>query len=128
MLKKLLVVGCLLLSGCGPIFTFHPEQAGPFPDNYKEIIKGHIERTYFDPYSLRSVSITTPHEGVWGPRSGYRVCVECNAKNRMGGYIGMSRQQYLIARGSVVVAADGYMICDQAPFNDYSPWPEMEGR
>ena len=127
-MKKLVVVAFLLLTGCGPIFTFHPEQAGPYPDNYKEIIKAHIERTFFDPYSLRNVSISTPHEGVRGFLSGYRVCLECNAKNRMGGYIGLKRQQYLINNGQVVSAADGHMICDSPPYNDYAPWPEMEGK
>jgi len=125
MLKKLLVVGCLLLSGCA---GFNPEAAGPFPENWKEIVKSHIERTYFDPYSLRSVSVSTPHEGVWGPWSGYRVCLECNAKNRMGGYIGLNRQQIIIAQGSVIAATDGHLICNTPPYNNYTPWPEMEGK
>ena len=128
MMKKLIVVACLLLTGCAPIFTFHPEQAGPYPDNYKEIIRAHIERTFFDPYSLRSVRISNPHEGVFATTSGYRVCLEANAKNRMGGYIGLRRLTYLINSGQVVSSMDGGYICDNPPYNDYAPWPEMEGK
>ena len=133
-MKKLIALAALaMLSSCAQyapeaVSTFIPESAGPPPENYKAIVRAHIERTYFDPYSLRSVAISAPHKGVSGARSGYWVCVECNGKNRMGAYAGLKRTGYLVANGSVVDSADTAFPCYSEPYNVMQAWPEMEGK
>lgn len=119
-----IIVVAWMLTGCAA--KYNDDMAGPFPAHYKQIIKNHIERTYFDPYSLRSVSISaTPSSGVFAYQSGWWVCVECNGKNRMGGYVGLERKAYLIAQNQVAMTLDG-MLCDTPPRNNFQPWPEME--
>jgi hypothetical protein len=80
---------------------------GPYPDNYQEIIKTYMENLLFDPYSAVYSNWQGPAQGYSGGRLiqtayGYRVCVDINAKNRMGGYVGKKRQYFLINNGRVV--------------------------
>jgi len=125
--RLILLVVAVMLSGCAPA-QFNINEAGPYPDNYKEIVRGYIEHTFFDPYSLRSVIISTPHSGSMAWRSGWWVCFECNAKNRMGGYTGLKRKALLLAQGNVVMNFEDMQLCTIPPYNDLSPWPEMEGK
>ncbi len=112
-----------LISGCA--VTPNPEAIGPYPSDYKETIKAHILRTYFDPYSVRSASVSMPREGHLFFQQGWIVCLEANAKNRMGGYIGIKRTAYLINRRSVVQTMDNAPLCDNSNTYLY-PWPELE--
>jgi len=117
----------LSLSGCASKWTL--EGAGPYPDNYKEVVAAHVKQNYFDPYSLRDVQISEPTPGVFGMLQGYWVCFQCNAKNRMGGYIGMSRTGYLIDRDHVKFTLNNDSRCyRQAPYNVLYAWSEMEGK
>lgn len=113
----------LILSACA--VKPDPEAAGPYPSNYKEILKRHIEESFYDPYSIRSVSISGPQMGHLYFRQGWIVCLEANAKNRLGGYVGLSRDAYLINRGQVVNMMEEAPFCDDLTL---SPWPEMEGK
>ena len=123
--RNLLTAGVFaaLVSGCA--VTPNPEAIGPYPQDYKEILKTHILRTYFDPYSLRSVSVSQPIQGHLYFQQGWIVCLEVNAKNRMGGYIGLQRTAYLLNRGTVVQTMEEAQLCDNVQVS-YSPWPELE--
>lgn len=117
----------LSLSGCAATWTL--EGAGPYPNNYKEVMKSYIKQTFFDPYSLRDVQISYPTPGVFGMLQGYWVCLQCNAKNRMGGYTGLSRNAYLIDNSRVKFTLTDDRRCYQTdPYNKLYAWAEMEGK
>jgi len=78
-------LGMLLILTTGCAVTANPQAIGPFPDGYKEVIKAHILRTFYDPYSIRSALLSYPTEGHLFFRQGWIVCFQANAKNRMGG-------------------------------------------
>ena len=113
----------LLLVGCA--VTPNPEAIGPYPSDYKETLKAYVLRTYFDPYSIRSVAVSQPIQGHLFFQQGWIVCLESNAKNRMGGYIGLQRTAYLLNRGNVAHAMEKAPLCDNAQVS-YSAWPELE--
>ena len=112
----------VLVSGC---VTPDPDAIGPYPYDYKETIKAHVLRSYFDPYTIRNVSVSEPRQGHLLFQQGWIVCLEANAKNRMGGYTGLQRTAYLINRGKVVQTASQAALCDDARIS-YTPWPELE--
>jgi len=127
-MKKLIALAAVaMLSSCAATWT--QEGAGPYPDNYKEVVAAHIKQTYFDPYSLRDVRISEPTPGVLAMAQGYNVCLQANGKNRMGGYTGLKRTSCLINNQRVIFAINNDRRCyDNAPYNVLYPWPEMEGR
>lgn len=114
--KSILLIGfataslIYMLSACATMPT--QEQIanadyGPFPGNYQEIIKSYMERLLFDPYSAVYSNWRGPAQGFSGGNFvqtayGYRVCVDINAKNRMGGYVGTKRRYFLINSDRVV--------------------------
>jgi len=113
----------VLISGCA--VTPNPEAIGPYPSDYREIIKSHVLRTFFDPYSIRSASVSQPIQGHLLFQQGWIVCLEANAKNRMGAYIGVQRTAYLLNRGSVVQTMNKAPLCNNPQVN-FAPWPELE--
>lgn len=85
---------------------------GSYPDNYEQIVKDHFSATLFDPYSVVYNSIRPPVKQMWGDRIDgarydYNVCVNLNAKNRMGGYVGATTSAVMIHNGVVVQVIDG---------------------
>lgn len=112
-----------LLTGCA--VTPNPDAIGPYPSDYKGNLKSHILRTFFDPYSIRSASVSQPIQGHIFFQQGWIVCLELNAKNRMGGYIGLQRTAYLLNRGNIVQTMEKAPLCNAAKLS-YSPWPELE--
>lgn len=88
-------------------------------------MKAYIKENYFDPYSMRDVEISKPEKGHMGLNNGYILCVKMNAKNRNGGYTGMSRTGYLIRNDVVIMNETNSLYCDRATF---TKWPEMEGK
>ena len=94
---------------------------GPYPDNYKQIIKDFAVEIFYDPYSLRSVSITKPRK----EQSGWIVCLRLNAKNRVGGYTGVESNTILIDNNEVIGWEKGLSLCEGRNL-DYKPWPELE--
>lgn len=119
----LLAVCGLILTGCA--VTPNQNEIGPYPASYEKIVKTHILRTFFDPYSIRSASISEPVQGHLLFQQGYIVCVELNAKNRMGGYIGLQKTAYLLNRDTVVQTMTKAPLCNSPQLN-FSPWPELE--
>jgi len=127
-MKRLIVAAVLLsLSGCAVKWT--QEGAGPYPDNYREVVAAHMKQSYFDPYTLRDVQIGEPIPGVFGMLQGYLVCVQANARNRLGGYVGLARNSYLIdnTRVKFAISKDNRCYRDEKLSKLY-PWPEMEGK
>ena len=115
----------LLVAGCGsPRIT--AAQAGAPPQNYRAVLRSFIRTNYFDPYSLRDVAVSEPVPGRMMLRSGWIVCFQANAKNRMGGYAGLRQTAFLFQGDELVESPDANAIaCEGVPL---APWPEMEGR
>jgi hypothetical protein len=113
----------LLVTACA--VTPNQDEIGPFPSDYRDIVKNHLLRTLFDPYSVRSASISLPTQGHLLFRQGWIVCVELNAKNRMGGYVGLQRTAYLINRGSIAQSMEKAPLCDGNQLA-YNKWPDIE--
>lgn len=119
----LVVLGAaLVLEGCAAGSTADPGKVGPYPDNYKQIVATHVRAEFFDPYSMRDVSIAAPFQARLFFQDGWIVCLRANAKNRMGGYTGIQEQGYLIRDGAVVLEGDQA----NCPSQQYTEWPEME--
>lgn len=112
-----------LLSGCA--VTLNPDAVSPSPTNYRQTIKAYVFRTYFDPYSIRSAFISQPIYGYLSSRQGWIVCLESNAKNIMGSYIGIQRTAYLLDQDNEVYTMENAPLCDHSQIT-YFPWPELE--
>jgi len=108
------------MSGC---MTVKPdsEAIGPYPSNYKEIVKEYVEKSYFDPYSMKSVAITHPVEGHLYFQQGWIVCLQANAKNKIGGYTGLKRNALLINNYSVTQSMTNAPLCKNSQLS-YFPW------
>ena len=120
---KSIILAFLILTvttGCAQRMNF-----GPFPSDHKDIVRDYIKKQYFDPYSLRDVKISNVTSGHLGYTQGWVLCLECNAKNRMGGYSGLRRDLLLINDGQVVKTQENSRSCDSDVFT-MTPWPEME--
>jgi hypothetical protein len=116
------VIACLGIATCAAPPA--PQQsAGPAPENYKAILKAHIEKSYFDPYSVRNVAVSKPTLGKIGSEPGWVVCLQSNAKNRMGGYVGLKKDAYLIRNGIIINSETEAPVCEALQLE---PWPEIE--
>ena len=98
---------------------------GPYPKNYRLIIKDYVEKSFYDPYSLKSVSISEPASGHIMMQQGWVVCLQANAKNRMGGYTGIKFTAFLINNDSVIISDNNFQDCRNLT---YSPWKELESK
>jgi hypothetical protein len=85
-----------------------------------------------DPYSIRSARISDPHPiRDNNGRPVHLVCVELNAKNRLGAYTGLERVPFAIADGVLSVPHDRKGVrlmsgdCYRYPVN-LRPFPELE--
>jgi len=124
-MKKLIVIAALaIMAGCA---QYNPQSAGPPPADHKATVEAYIKSSFFDPYSIRDAAISDPLPGIMFYQSGYIVCFQANAKNRMGGYTGLHRTAVLI-RGDVVISyLNGDARCYTPEFA-MQAWPEMEGK
>lgn len=92
---------------------------GTYPIDYKEIVESYMRKALFDPYSAVYEHRRGPSIGYVGgnfveTQYGYRVCVDLNAKNRMGGYVG-SRTQFFMTKNGIVTfqtEADTEQLCN----------------
>ena len=114
---SLLILLVLLILGCAGVQTPTYEQLdkadyGKFPENSKEIVTKYISSNLIDPYSAVFSGWQGPSKGwyadYWGKNIsfGYRVCVQVNAKNRMGGYTGQ-KLYFIFFRDGNIVAREG---------------------
>jgi hypothetical protein len=92
------VILCLLLAACavreGNLKIFDSQRAASASE--RAAIVADIKGNYFDPYSIRDAQISSAVEGTGldGSKSPPMICVDDNAKNRMGGYTGKSATVY----------------------------------
>jgi hypothetical protein len=108
----LLLVGC---AGAGGQYAAQSQNAGPYPDNYREIARGWLRSALVDPHSVQDLTISEPHLGtMWlgllngGRAPGWATCVTFNAKNRLGGYTGLQTQVLWIVNEQLVgIEIDG---------------------
>jgi hypothetical protein len=116
-----------ILVGCTPPPPVDAGHAGPYPENYKAAMADYIKTNFFDPYTLRDVKITKPFPARNGFGIGWGVCLTLNAKNRMGGYIGLDTDFYIVT-GSRVEQQDRLVpfVGDQCAGQVGEPWPEMD--
>jgi hypothetical protein len=124
--ENLMLIACAtaLLVGCAARIS--ESDAGPRPHDYKASLKAYVAQSFYDPYSLRSIGVTELVPGRFGVLgSGWIVCLQANAKNRMGGYTGLQRTSYLFQGDNIVMSGEYANACEGVPF---FPWPEMEDR
>jgi hypothetical protein len=89
---SLLISGCVARPSVQQVAT---ADYGQPPSNYQESIRGRISPSLFDPYSavyqfaapVRKWTRESPFESF---RPGWAVCGTVNAKNRFGGYVGIT--------------------------------------
>ena len=119
----LLVIVPIVLASCAAQMKIDPNLSGPFPNNYQKILEAHSIETYFDPHSLRDVSISSPDRGFMNGMQGWVVCMKANGKNRNGAYAGMQTTAYLIHDGVIVSSLPESPVCN---YEKFVPWPEMQ--
>jgi hypothetical protein len=113
----LIVVALVGLIGCAAAHKPTPEQIavadyGSYPEDYRQIVEDYMKKILIDPYSAVYEDWHGPSKGYFydmsGTYYGYRVCVEINSKNRMGGYVGSKPFFFMIKDGRVVKMEGGY--------------------
>lgn len=123
-MKTKIVAGLIAVALAGCV-TANPEQIGPFPTNYEQAVETYVKENFFDPYSMRDVSLSVPQQGHLYFQQGWISCLEANAKNRFGAYTGLKRTALLINNGRVVQSMPDAPLCQQV---GVSPWSRLEGR
>ncbi len=125
----LIAAGALLVAGCTVTNPTTPEVTaaaiGAAPTNYVDQIIADVKTSYFDPYSIRSAERTAPFPTEHVTAGHYWVvCVRANARNRMGGYVGIKTEAYGFRNG-VFVEKSGHpeTYCQGRQF---IPFPELE--
>ncbi len=119
----------LCMSGCasGPSSPDGSAAAttARLPDNYRQMVAAHVRETFFDPYSIRDASISSPVAGVNIYGQTNTVCVRANAKNRMGAYAGIRSTAVVFNADKITTSNQEYadMICGGG---SYMPFPEIE--
>jgi hypothetical protein len=118
------------LAGCQTAAQQTPEAVAEatraLPTNYRQMIVDRSKQEFFDPYSIRDVSISAPIPGTSFMGAVVTVCMRANAKNRMGGYTGLQATAFVFREGRITTTAGGdhgYIACEGAI---YGPFPEIE--
>lgn len=81
---------------------------GIYPKNYQDIVKAYFAQRLKDPESARYTNFRAPAKDVQSDVStmqityGYSTCVDINAKNSYGGYVG-ARQYWLFIRNGQII-------------------------
>lgn len=114
----------LMLGGCGNYQNLPPPAVATltdFPTDYRQQIVKQVRTTFFDPYSIRDAEISEPFLN----KSVIAVCIKANAKNRMGGYIGIRPTAYYFKNGGFAFSESDFapVVCDKAK---YGPFPEID--
>lgn len=108
-MKKLSVVVAFLLAGCATNVTSDlvaAADAGPMP-NSQEFITQMLSRTLVDPDSVKALSVGEATKcgkrtASYQPVYGWCITYQYNAKNRMGGYTGLSSHEVMVRDGKAI--------------------------
>lgn len=114
----------VMLGGCGNYQNLPPPAVATMtdlPTDYRQQIVKQVRTTFFDPYSIRDAEISEPFPN----KSVIAVCIKMNAKNRMGGYIGIKPTAYYFKNGGFAFSETDFapVVCDKAK---YGPFPEID--
>jgi len=115
-------VAAIALAGCTS--TGSIEDAGPPPENYRQIVVQHLRASLFDPHSVQDAAISVPrvHNSLSGAK--WNVCFRGNAKNRLGGYTGLRETLFVIENGRII-ASDNVYGASTCAGAQYQPFPEL---
>ena len=116
----LIFLGLLFLSGCATTnSTYAPTDEeiakanyGEKPTQYKQKIEAYVKSSLFDPESAQFTNYSAPKkdwlskfEGFGGVKYfGWLVCVDVNAKNHYGGYVGRERNFFIFQGNEITYA------------------------
>ncbi|MCG2739114.1 MAG: hypothetical protein L6300_02615 [Syntrophaceae bacterium] len=103
----------LLVAGCATIPTQQEianlNYGEPITIDYQSVIKDYFEKVLFDPYSAhydfgnpRTFWMKEPPLYGGGLYAGYMVIVGVNARNRMGGYVGMQEYGFIFKDNQII--------------------------
>lgn len=90
------------------------------PDNYKSLIIQSVRKDFFDPYSIRSAGLAEPRIFV----NTVVVCIEANAKNKLGGYTGLKPTAYVFNYKQLSSHGEETVMCPENV--NYRAFPELE--
>lgn len=126
-MKKILSLLVLAgMSGCvssEQMEKVYGSQTPPMATERAAAVK-YIKETFYDPYSIRDASIS---HAVTLLDTGFRaICVKFNAKNRMGGYVGMTATSLRFRDGTIVSSLQNAPACND-PRMHYAAFPEIQG-
>lgn len=125
MKRTILLAGVAVLSGCVSAEQLDKIYGSQTPPTTAERAAAvtYVKTTFYDPYSIRDASISN---AVTLLNTGYRsICVRFNAKNRMGGYVGMTSTSLRFQGPAIVSSLQDAPGCNTARLT-YSPFPELE--
>ena len=130
------VVLCVVLAGCaardGNLKMF--DNQVPVTTEERAAITAYIRNNFFDPYSIRDAQISSAvvSFGLDGTKNPPMICVDANAKNRMGGYVGKRATLfYFASNGQIARSVDSNDDVFVDPFCkdnrlQYVPFTEIE--
>lgn len=117
-----LVMIALLLAGCSIHQPIPAAEAGPYPVDYKAVIKSYIRVNFRDPYSLQNVEISDPRP--IGPRPAWWVCLRTDQRDLRHHYY-ESDLLLIFRQGTLAETAPGSTLALSCNDFTMSPWPEM---
>jgi hypothetical protein len=98
-----------LLTACTSTGTAMKADPGPYPANYQQDVQTFLSAYLKDPGSISQFSESTPHQGVYwmgalygGAYPAWAVCIQYNAKNSYGGYVGLQHLAVYIKDDQVI--------------------------
>lgn len=111
-LNAIILLISLFLFSCATIQPPSEEQFksadyGSYPNNHEDLVKKFMSQLLYDPYSVVYSDWLAPKKGWYGSRGGdyefgYYLCFKMNAKNKLGGFVGVSPFYVFVRNGSVI--------------------------
>jgi len=110
----ILAICIFILTGCasvGQVASSGEEHIGPYPENWRTIVRNYIKSSYVDPYSVRDSEAAAPFRNKALFFDSWDICIRNNAKNRMGGYTGLTTSVISVQKGEVVAVDNSDFHC-----------------
>lgn len=116
---NVVLISAVLLSGCAGVLPTMPVEPtkqellsydyGEYPSDYKGTIESYIKPMLKDPESAQFTNYSSPKKDWLSDNQlsgrtyiGWLICVDVNAKNSYGGYVGR-KTHFLIIKGNEVL-------------------------